>query len=48
MKKQMTKDAARRIQSAEARKNNGIVRKNSFAAKAMRQAALNEPKGDNL
>jgi len=40
-KKTMSKAAARRIQSATAKKNNGVVPKDSFAARA--QATADTP-----
>lgn len=41
----MTSDAARRIQSVEAKANNGKIEKGSFAAKAMKAAVKNQHKG---
>jgi hypothetical protein len=43
----MTPSAARRIQSAEAKANNGKVAKGSFAAKATRAAAKNTTAGES-
>ena len=40
----MTTDAAARIQSSEAKKNDGKVEKGSFPARAQRGAAKNEAK----
>ena len=40
----MTPDAAARIQSATAKKKNGKVSKNDFAARAQRAAAKNKKK----
>ena len=40
----MTTDAAARIQSSEAKKNDGKVEKGSFPATAQRAAAKNEAK----
>ena len=40
--KKMDKNAAARIQSAEAKKNGGMVSKGSFASRAQRAAAKNE------
>lgn len=39
---EMTKEAAARIQSATARKNDGVVPKESFAARAQAAAVENE------
>ena len=41
----MTKDAAARIQSSEAQKNDGRVEKGSFAARAQSSADTNVNKG---
>ena len=41
----MTPEAARRIQSAEAKANGGIIKKGGFAAKALRAADKNKAKG---
>ena len=41
----MTTDAARRIQSKEAKANGGKITKNGFAAKALRAAAKNVNNG---
>ena len=42
----MTPDAAARIQSSEARENDGKVEKGGFAARAQRGAAKNEAAKD--
>lgn len=41
-KKEMTKEAAARIQSAEAKKNDGVTEKGTFPARAQRAADKNE------
>jgi len=43
-KKPMTKEDAARIQSAEARKSGGAVKKGSFAARATSSASKNSKK----
>ena len=45
-KTEMDKDAAARIQSAEAKKNDGKVEKESFPSRAQRAAAKNEAAKD--
>lgn len=45
-KNAMDKKAAARIQSNEAKKNGGIVSKDSFAARAQRAADKNNNKGE--
>ncbi|PWN58129.1 hypothetical protein [Chryseobacterium viscerum] len=43
-KKPMTKEDAARIQSAEAKKSGGAVKKDSFAARATSSASKNSKK----
>lgn len=42
-KQKMDKTAAARIQSSEAKKNDAMVEKDSFTARAQRAAEKNEP-----
>ncbi|WP_084644912.1 hypothetical protein [Oceanobacter kriegii] len=46
-KKRMTPEAAARIQSAEAKRNGGKVKKGSFASKAQKAAAKNVSQSDS-